>query len=418
MRKSNVRLFALAILVLLLSACAQKSAYATPDYSDHTDPSESRYVTQLIDLSQLSNGKNHLAIHMFAADWKREFSELQKDNIWGYDFRSCDASQVDFDIFDDFNDISFDSATIWPDALPDGFAPEDILEHNKNPGLSVRKLHEQGITGQGVGIAIIDQGLYTEHKEYTDNLKSYELIHCGDATAQMHGAAVASIAVGNTVGVAPDANLYYIVSTFGHLSEDSYEFDGSIIADCILRVCEMNKHISPESKIRVISISRGYSENDLGYAELQAAIKEADRQGIFVLTTSTGQFYDFDLVGLERSYFDDPDDPSSYRPAHWLSARLDFSTPNFVFVPCGSRAYASCTGSQNYEICYTGGLSWAVPWTAGFYALCCQVKPDITPREFVRLIKDTATKYSLQTENSEKEINIIDPYSAISNLQK
>lgn len=409
MRKSNL-LFLFAILVLFLSACAKKNVYTTPDYSDHTDPSESRYVTQFVDLSQLSEDTTHLATHMFAENWKRELSELQKDDIWGYDFRSCDVSQVDLDLFDDFNDISFDSATIWPDTLPDGLAPEDILEYNKNPGLSVRKIHEQGITGQGVGIAIIDQGLYTEHTEYADNLKSYELIHCGDTTAQMHGAAVASIAVGHTVGVAPNADLYYIASTYGHFSEDRFEFDGSVVADCILRVCEMNKHLSPERRIRVISISRGYSENDFGYAELQAAIKEADRQGILVLTTSTGQFYDFDLMGLHRSYFDDPDDPFSYRPANWLNESLDLSASNFVFVPCGSRTYASCTGPQNYEICYSGGMSWAVPWTAGLYALCCQVKPDITPNEFVCLIKDASY--------NEKEIHIVDPCSIISSLQE
>ena len=49
-----------------------------------------------------------------------------------------------------------------------------------------------------------------DHVEYRDRLRLYEEIHCSDRVAQMHGAAVASIAVGKTVGVAPEAELYFI----------------------------------------------------------------------------------------------------------------------------------------------------------------------------------------------------------------
>lgn len=44
-----------------------------------------------------------------------------------------------------------------------------------------------------------------------------------------------------------------------------------------------------------------------------------------------------------------------------------------------------------------GGLSWAV--LAGFYTMCCQVKPEITPDEFVQLAMDTGTVTEF-TENS------------------
>ena len=50
---------------------------------------------------------------------------------------------------------------------------------------------------------------------------------------------MSSIAVGKTVGVAPEADLYYIGSTFGHWTGNGFVFDAAIVADCILRVCEM-----------------------------------------------------------------------------------------------------------------------------------------------------------------------------------
>ena len=79
----------------------------------------------------------------------------------------------------------------------------------------------------------------------------------------------------------------------------------------------------------------------------------------------------------------------------------------------GSRAYAARTGPQNYEIDYEGGLSWAAPWLAGFYALCCQTKPDITPSEFIKVTKGTT--YLVRASTGEF-LRIIDPAAVIARL--
>lgn len=56
---------------------------------------------------------------------------------------------------------TFGTRTKWPPAkkLPKGFDPAEILAIGKDPGLGIRSLHEHGITGRGVTIAIIDQPL-------------------------------------------------------------------------------------------------------------------------------------------------------------------------------------------------------------------------------------------------------------------
>ena len=51
------------------------------------------------------------------------------------------------------------------------------MEIGKNPGLNIRKLHKEGLTGKGIGIAIIDQNLLVDHSEYKDQLRMYEEIH-------------------------------------------------------------------------------------------------------------------------------------------------------------------------------------------------------------------------------------------------
>src|SRR5512133_3494167 len=72
-------------------------------------------------------------------------------------------------------------------------------------------MHARGITGRGVGIAVIDSPLLVGHEEYATNIDWYEEIDAKlDDAARMHAAAGASIAVGRTIGVAPGARLFFI----------------------------------------------------------------------------------------------------------------------------------------------------------------------------------------------------------------
>lgn len=409
------------IICCLLSGCKTQS-YTPPDYSTHIGVGEPTYRTVLADAGKLKERQPVFALHEEARAFTRTSDALVKDEIWGYDLRYCDASSADLSVISDFNDISFNTGTIWPAQLPEGFDPKEILDLNKNPGLGVRALHEQGITGNGVGIAIIDQALFTEHEQYKKNLMLYDRIHCSDPFAQMHGAAVSSIAVGKDIGVAPGAKLYYIASTYGHTTKDGYTFDAAVIADCILRVLELNRQLPRDEKIRVISISRGYDVTSPGYEQLTEAMKLADKAGVFVLTTTTDQFYDFALMGMGRDYLDDPDDIRSYVPASWTAERF-YANPesyqNFYLVPMGSRTYAGSTGEQDYEISHADGMSWAVPWFAGFYALCCQIKPELTPTEFITAVKDTAVITDIERGGTTYPFgNIVNPAKTIEILQR
>ena len=56
------------------------------------------------------------------------------------------------------------------------------MELGKDPGLGVRQLQAQGITGSGVGIAIIDQPMLVDHQEYASRLKLYEEINIDPGT--------------------------------------------------------------------------------------------------------------------------------------------------------------------------------------------------------------------------------------------
>lgn len=89
-----------------------------------------------------------------------------------------------------------------------------LLEAGRNPGLGVRSLQARGITGQGVKIAIIDQSLLTDHPEISGAIAAYceTGIDSGLNEGTLHGPAVASILAGQTVGVAPGVQVYYMAT--------------------------------------------------------------------------------------------------------------------------------------------------------------------------------------------------------------
>ncbi len=83
-----------------------------------------------------------------------------------------------------------------------------------------------------------------------------------------------------------------------------------------------------------------------------------------------------------------------------------------------SRTFAGCTGTSDYQIAREGGLSWAVPWCAGFYALCCQVKPDITPEEFIEILNTTSVPAQTTIKGLELTFGKIpDPAAVIRELE-
>lgn len=291
------------------------------------------------------------------------------------------------DRLDDLLHADFNGGTKWPESLPDGFDPNKIMELGKDPGLNVRLLHERGITGQGVGVAIIDMSLLVDHVEYRDRLQHYEEINCAQDTSSYHGTAVASIAVGETTGVAPDADLYYIAQTTDVLMRVWYDFRW--MAECVNRIVDINEQLPQDRKIRVLAIQSGWSWGHIGYTKMARAVERAKEAGIFVVSSVLYETYDNRMAfhGLGRDSRTDPNLLESYGPGEfWAESFLNgtgggYSGSSLMF-PMDSRTTASPVRQDDYVFYSRGGWSWTTPYIAGLYALACQVKPDVTPEEF------------------------------------
>ena len=368
-----------------------------------------------------------------AANFKGLFGKIEilpkydrnSNKNWQVDVRSRDLSSLD--LHDRLNDLlhaDFDSQTKWPDTLPEGLDTMKIIELGKDPGLNIRTLHNQGITGKGVSIAIIDQPLLIDHKEYANRVKFYEEINIQkNAEAQMHGSAVLSIAAGETIGVAPEAEIYYIAETHGTNKKQVFEWDFTYLAQSIDRILEINKDLPNDNKIRVISISVGWSQEQKGYKEVTEAVERAHKEGIFVVSSSLQDTNGLKFSGLGRDSLSDPNNLDSYEPGAFWAKRYFDGVYNLaqdtLLVPMDSRCTANPTGKDDYVFYSMGGWSWSIPYIAGLYALSCQVDPNITPEIFWKKALDTGSIIDIKENGKIYKLGkVVDPIKLIKSLER
>lgn len=382
------------------------------------------------------------------------------------DLRDLDLSQMDLRniSIEVLKKADFNTATKWPeqDRLPIGFNPEKVIDIAKDSGLGIQKLHKKGIDGRGIKVAIIDQSLSSEkgefmpHQEFADNLVDYKTY--GDARFEgmsMHGPAVASLFVGKTCGIAPGAQLFYRATPSGYDENGKRNFNEE--ADALFDIIELNKTLALKDKIRIVSCSTGYMEDEPepGLERWINAIKIAEEEGIIV--SDVGDRTGVDYIGGGAS--EDKENIDNYNLALFLAEtedkelnklisekdvegilkRLRSTRDNLgdisdsdlrekiterlskieegkendlgMIVPSDYRTMASKTGSTEYMYNGKGGMSWAVPYLSGIFALVLQVNPDLKKEEIADIINRTAS-------TNKKGLKVINPTGIIEEVKK
>src|SRR3989338_9565704 len=334
---------------------------------------------------------------------KQEQTIAQFEDLKGKDLSEENFSNVSIDVL---QTLEFDTETIWPkkEKLPKNFNPEELLEESKNPGLGIKELHEQGITGQGVVVAIIDQKLDIGHPEYKNSIIGYsEYDGAEKEEISMHGPAVTSLLVGKDCGVAPGAKLVYKAAPAGR----SFLSEARALKDII----EGNKNVPQNEKVMVVSCSIGYMlENpEIGLDEWVNALEKAKEAGIFVVDVEGNQIdipfsgggspenkNDFEnylswlredegnkelnknisegnideiMKKLREVKKDDLANISDIDLRKKIEARLHKIKKEIV-VPSDYRTMASSRNKEGqYMYNGRGGISWSVPYLAGLFAL-------------------------------------------------
>ncbi len=283
--------------------------------------------------------------------------------------------------------LSFNQKTVWPERakMPPGSSPQEILTAAMNPGLGVRQLHRQGITGKGVNVAIIDQPLYMDNPEYAGRIVAYLDTGCEHHKTSMHGPMVTSLLVGTNCGTAPDAQVYYAAVPM-------WKADSAYFAKALDWIISQNKKLSSSEKIRVVSVSA--SPNQSSWANRQMwdrACARAEADGIMVLDCTDSRRRGF----IGRGWYDsrDPENVTKCNP--WAPPNRAFHgkpTDMGIFVPASPRTNAEDYDKDEfgYRYCGRGGTSRSIPYCAGVLAMGWQVNPELSPEQMRELLFKSA----------------------------
>ncbi len=295
------------------------------------------------------------------------------------------------------------------------------IEIAKDPGLNIKYLHELGFTGKGVGVAVIDHPLildYRNVKEYGDRIVHYEGGVNGNS---VHGPAVASMLVGKECGVAPECDIYYFTrDPEVHPIDEEGNYTRELEAEQIRRVIEFNKTLPDDKKIRAISLTVGWKKTK-NTEDIEKACEEAKQNGIFILTTSAYRHYDLNPISARCELDKDRNDPTNYELSTYLSSDKNLVSDkenkfkNGIMVPVDCRVYANSLGNNGfaYDKNGAGGMSWSVPFITGIYAMVCQIKPDITPENFVRIMNETGSNVELSIDERKIDLKVLNPVGIV-----
>jgi hypothetical protein len=321
------------------------------------------------------------------------------------DVRGKDLSKINLRKTEDLIEtLTFNEKTVWPKSsrMPDGSSPEEILKNAMNPGLGIRELHKQGITGKGVNVAIIDQPLYLDHPEFEGKIAAYYDTGCGSESS-MHGPAVASLLVGTNCGTAPDAKVYYAAAP-------SWTGDAAFYGKALDWIVEQNAALPAGKKIRVVSVSaaplgRGspFKKNNQMWDE---ACRRAEAAGILILCAGERGF-------IGPCWYDSrtPEDVSECKPGYPAIEKF-MIRPETILAPASPRTTAEEQNRGDFGYIYygSGGLSWTIPYCAGVLAMGWQIRPELGPEKMREIL--------FRSAYTKGRAKIIDPAEFIEMVKK
>ena len=271
--------------------------------------------------------------------------------------------------------------------------PIDFLPNEPIEIINLDEIHERGVTGRGIKVAVIDIALAKPNNklDIKSNYSIDNVISYGD-----HATSCASIIKSSEFGIAPDCELYSLSTNDNAVSIEA----SKKVADCI-KWC-VNKGID------IVSISLGIGEEE-HTTELEEACTYAYSKGVII------------VAGAGNNGVDKNDDffaiklPGSY--AHTICvANVDRNTGNisqassrgygidFAGYGDGNRAY-----NAKGETCLFNGTSSATPYIAGCIALIKQQLPRLNMIEVYDILKENAIKIDNNIKSTKYGYGLIKP---------
>ena len=285
-------------------------------------------------------------------------------------------------------------------------------------------------TGDGVRLCVLDTGLNVTHEDLDGNYIGGWDVYDEDEVPESynptnsHGTRMAGIICAednglNTIGVAPEVDLYAVSLSF----DIYYEILAAL--DWVLDPSN-STHTSIYDPMQVLSMSWGFplisgTIHDIVLLAMQKVYRED-----IVLVAAMGNSnrdYDITIPGvMEESISVGSIHPNSSHPGYysrWVGDGDDGSNYGDwldVVAPGGYGDIETLSGSGGTT--YSGMTSAATAHVAGAVALMLEVNPDLTPGEIKWLLKDSARDdYIWDYDSYEHGAGIVDANEAVIKVQ-
>lgn len=263
------------------------------------------------------------------------------------------------------------------------------------PRIQAPRLWDEGLTGQGVRIAIVDTGIDAQHPDFAGRIMATaNFTNEGPEDGNGHGTHCASIAAGSGAasankyrGVAPQASIYAakVLRTNGE----------GMMSDVMAGV-----EWAVEQGVQVISLSLGGPGPCDGKDALCETCEAAMERGIVVCVAAGNDGPGAYTVGspgcadklITIGATDDNDRIASFSsrgPTSDGRVKPDIVFPGVDIVAARAKGTSMGMPVDNY---YTSasGTSMATPHAAGACALMLQAEPNLTPGQIKARLMATA----------------------------
>lgn len=319
-----------------------------------------------------------ISIKEFADETFVPHTDGRKGRIWAH---SSSIENIDFarDITI-LDKLKFTDKTFKNCNFPQNYDPQTVLEKGKNPGLNIDEIHKL-TTGKGVTAIVFDNPL-TPHENIDDNVVSrYDTPLSKYLTcAHQHGTSVTSV----ITQIVPDVKVHSLGSPC----------DPRVIPieepRMFQKALKLINSLPEQQKPKVINYST-YIQNE----NSQAIINKIQESGCWVLSCDE---FDKNFGYLDKiNPAGNPNDFENYQVASGYS-------PDKLYVNSGDRTLASSLDTRGYRHDSQACLSWAVPVVSGLYTAAAELKPDITPEDFIKIAKKTAYKKEITDKNELEKI--------------
>ena len=321
-------------------------------------------------------------------EWLKEQLLNRKSLFRNWGFCFSDLSECVFEKNIDYKvirKIPFSTKTIFPKEHPFHY-DENIYYTFDN----IRRLHEQGIDGSGVNVAVIDFSFDKVPNELKDSLKGY--INCTqNRKVHFHGTSVSTQLCGKNLGVAPKANLYF----FGIGEGRNNIIPDSI--DALKKIYEMNLI---GSNIKIVNISSSVGRENPEFNDIYNKLLE---QGCYVI----------DSIIFSENFTSANQDPNTKELYYSDWQYQNTNVFDKIAIPTSGKMTPLVTTEDEYLYYGQATYSWSIPMLSGYYALALQVNPNLSFDEFVELAKD-----NIKIQDNIKVLDIEDMIKKLSNNSK